>query len=179
MKKIIVYSFLGWLLLLVSCNQNPSLQQYFVDNASQKDFISLDISPSILNIDKAKLTQEQKLALASFDKINVLAFKRSPENQKQFEAQCAQVKTILKDPKYQELIKVGSGKDGASVRYLGTDDHIEEFVIFANRSENGFAIVRVLGQDMNPNSILEMVSVLKNANIDLEQLKPLQSIMTP
>ncbi|MFN8275468.1 MAG: DUF4252 domain-containing protein [Flavobacteriaceae bacterium] len=179
MKNILAFTLFGWFILLVSCDQNPSLQKYFVENAEKKDFISLDVSPNILNVDKAKLTKEQRSALSSFEKINVLAFKRNPENEKQFEAERAQVKTILKDAKYQELIKVGSGKDGASVSYVGPDDHIEEFVIYANRSENGFAIVRVLGKDMNPNAILNMISVLKNANIDLEQLKPLQSMMTP
>jgi hypothetical protein len=179
MKKFLVYFIFVFGLLFTSCHQQPSLQKYFVENAEKKDFISLDVSPSILKVNSEKLTDDQKNALASFEKINVLAFKRNPENEKQFEIERAQVKTILKDVKYQELIKVGSGKDGASVSYVGADDHIEEFVIYANRSENGFAIVRVLGKDMNPNAILNMISVLKNANIDLEQLKPLQSMMTP
>ncbi|MBS7787417.1 DUF4252 domain-containing protein [Flavobacterium sp. CYK-55] len=179
MKKILAYTILGWFALLVSCNQNPSLQKYFVENAEKKDFISLDISPSILKVNTNQLTDEQKQALTSFKKVNVLAFKRNANNLKEFEAERVKIGAILKNPEYQELIKVGSGKDGASVCYVGPDDHISEFIIYANRSENGFAIVRVLGQDMNPNSILEMVSVLKNANIDMEQLKPLQSIMTP
>lgn len=179
MKKFLAYALVCLTLFFVGCDQNPSLQKYFVENAENKDFISLDVSPSILNLDKTKLTDAQKSALASFKKINVLAFKRNDLNLKQFETERAKVKTILKNPKYQELIKVGSGKDGASVAYVGPDEHIEEFVVYANRSENGFAIVRVLGKDMNPNSILEMVSVLKNAHIDLEQLKPLQSMMTP
>jgi hypothetical protein len=41
-------------------------------------------------------------------------------------------------------------KEGASVSFVGTDDHIEEFVFFANKEENGFAVVRILGKDMNP-----------------------------
>ena len=41
-------------------------------------------------------------------------------------------------------MKFGSGKEGAQISYVGTDDHIEEFVIFANKSDNGFAVVRVL-----------------------------------
>jgi len=83
---------------------------------------------------------------------------------------------ILKDKKYQQLMKFGSGKEGASVSYVGSDEHIEEFVLFANKKETGFAVVRILGKDMNPNNIMTMLSVLKESKVDLEQLKPLQEM---
>ena len=165
------------LVILISCNSEPSLQKYFVENTENKDFIALDVSPDILNVDKAKLSAEQTEALNSFDKMNILAFKANDKNQVQFEAERAKLKAILKNPKYQELMKVGSGKDGASVSFVGTDDNIEEFIIFANRKENGFAVVRVLGKDMNPNSIITLMSVLKESKIDMEQLKPLQQLV--
>ncbi|MEP6803932.1 MAG: DUF4252 domain-containing protein, partial [Flavobacterium sp.] len=112
-----------------------------------------------------------------FDKMNILAFKANATNQAQFETERAKVKAILKDPKYQELMKFGSGKDGASISYVGPDDNIEEFVVFANRKENGFAVVRVLGKNMNPNNIMTLMSVLKQSNINMEQLKPLQELI--
>ena len=78
---------------------------------------------------------------------------------------------------YQELMKVGSGKDGASVSFVGDEDHIKEFILFAKKKENGFAVVRILGDDMNPNNIMNMISLLQKSNVDLEQLKPLQELM--
>jgi hypothetical protein len=177
MKRITtIFAFLG-LLLLISCNSEPSLQKYFVENTENKNFIALDVSPTILNIDKTKLSTEQSEALKSFDKMNILAFKRNDKNQADYEAERTKVNTILKNPKYQQLMKFGSGKDGASVSYVGTDENIEEFVIYANRNENGFAIVRVLGKNMNPNNIMTLMSVLKESNIDMEQLKPLQQLI--
>lgn len=173
----LIYSFLAICsLFLISCNSEPSLQKYFVENTENKNFIALDVSPSILNIDKTKLSAEQNQALQSFDKMNILAFKLNPTNKAQFEIERAKVDTILKDEKYQQLMKFGSGKEGASVSFVGTDDHIEEFVLFANKKENGFAVVRILGKDMNPTSIMTMMSVLQSSNIDLEQLKPLQEM---
>jgi hypothetical protein len=74
-------------------------------------------------------------------------------------------------------MKFGSGKEGASVSFVGSDNHIEEFVFFANKKENGFAVVRILGKDMNPTNIMTMISVLKESKIDLEQLKPLQQLL--
>ncbi|MEG0849297.1 MAG: DUF4252 domain-containing protein [Flavobacterium sp.] len=165
------------LLTLVSCNSEPSLQKYFVQNTDNKDFIALDVSSNILNLDKAKLSAQQNEALKSFDKMNILAFKANNKNQAQFETERAKVKAILKDPKYQQLMTFGSGKDGASISYVGTDENIEEFVVFANRKENGFAVVRVLGKNMNPNNIMTLMTVLKQSNIDLEQLKPLQQLV--
>lgn len=165
------------LLTLVSCNSEPTLQKYFVENTENKDFIALDISPNILNLEKTKLSAEQTEAVNSFDKMNILAFKATDKNQVQFEAERAKVKAILKDPKYEQLMKFGSGKDGASVSYVGSEDNIKEFVIFANRKETGFAVVRVLGEDMNPNNIMTLMSVLQKSKIDMEQLKPLEQLL--
>ena len=164
-------------LILGSCNSEPTLQKYFVENTENKDFIALDISSNILNLEKTKLTVAQNEALRSFDKMNVLAFKLNDKNKAEFETERAKVNLILKDKKYQQLMKFGSGKEGASVSFVGTDEHIEEFVFFANKKESGFAVVRILGKDMNPTNIMTMMSVLQQSNIDLEQLKPLQQLM--
>ncbi|SDG78968.1 protein of unknown function [Flavobacterium omnivorum] len=165
-------------LFLISCNSEPTLQKYFVENTENKNFIALDVSPDILNVDKTKLSVAQNDALKSFDKMNVLAFKLNDKNKAEFETERAKVDLILKDKKYQQLMKFGSGKEGASVSFVGTDEHIEEFVFFANKKENGFAVVRILGKDMNPTSVMTMMSVLQQSNIDLEQLKPLQKLMS-
>jgi len=164
--------------LLIGCQKEPSLQKYFVENTSNKSFIALDISPSILNIDKTKLSVEQKQAFQSFDRMNVLAFRVNDSNTAQFEAEREKVNKILKDEKYQQLMKFGSGKEGGSISFVGDDEHIDEFVLYANKKENGFAVVRILGNDMNPTSIMTMVSALKDSNLDLEQLKPLQQMFS-
>lgn len=172
-----IYSIAIFLsLLTVSCNSEPTLQKYFVENTENKDFIALDVSPSILNVDKAKLSSEQSGALEAFDKMNVLAFKLDENNKAEFESERAKVSLILKDKKYQQLMRYGSGSVAASVSYVGTDEHIDEFVLYANSKDAGFAVVRVLGKDMNPNNIITLMSVLKKSNIDMEQLKPLQEM---
>ena len=171
--------YLGMLisLLLSSCNSEPTLQKYFVENSEKKSFVALDLSPSILNLDKTKLTSEQKMALASFDKMNVLAFKLDKTNQAEYNSESQKVTQILKGKTYQELMKVGSGKDGASVSFVGDENHINEFILFAKKKENGFAVIRILGKDMNPNNIMNMISLLKSSTIDMEQLKPLEALI--
>jgi uncharacterized protein YcfL len=174
-SQIITYVIIG--LMLVGCNSKPSLEKYFVENTENKNFVQVDVSPSILNIEKNKLSISEQSALKSFNKMNVLAFKLNDKNQTQFETERTKVSEILKDEKYQQLMKFGSGKEGAQVSYVGNDEHISEFVVFGNSKESGFAIVRVLGKDMNPTSIMTMLSVLKSSKIDLEQLKPLKDLM--
>ena len=156
--------------LLTSCNDEPSLQKYFVEKTENKNFIALDLSPNMLNIDSSKLTADETAALKSFEKVNILAFKLNDSNKAEFESEKVKVSKILKEEKYQQLMKFGSGKDGASVSFVGDDEHIDEFVFYANKKETGFAVVRVLGKNMNPTGIMTLMSVLKNANVDLEQL---------
>nr|WP_294936705.1 DUF4252 domain-containing protein [uncultured Flavobacterium sp.] len=176
MKRFIYIGIVS-ALLFTSCEQKPSLQKYFVENSENKEFISVDIAPSFINVDKVSLTGEEKAALEAFEKINVLAFKADSVNQKQFEAERAKVTEILKDKSYQQLMKVGSGKEGGAIYFVGEDEHIDEFVLYANRKENGFAVVRIVGDDMNPTQVLTMMSLMKKANIDMEQLKPLQALI--
>ena len=131
--RIALYIAILVSLLLSGCNSEPTLQKYFVENSEKKDFIALDVSPTIINMDKTKLTAEQKTALASFDKMNVLAFKLDKSNQKQYDIESQKVTQILKNEKYQNLMKVGSGKDGASVSFVGDENHINEFILFAKK----------------------------------------------
>ena len=137
MKIILIIITLLFSLVFGSCSSEPTLQKYFVENTENKDFIAIDLSSNILDVNKAKLTVAQTEALQSFEKINVLAFKLNDKNKSQFEAERAKVNLILKDPKYQQLMKFSSGKQGASVTYVGTDDHINEFVFFANKNDAG------------------------------------------
>lgn len=175
--KIAIYLAVLVSLVLSSCNTEPTLQKYFVENSDKKNFVAVDVSPSIINMDKTKLTAEQKTALESFDKMNILAFKLDENNKAEYDAESQKVTQILKGKDYQELMKIGSGKDAASVSFVGDENHINEFILFAKKKENGFAVVRILGNDMNPNNIMNIISILKSSNIDMDQLKPLQGLI--
>jgi len=87
MRAIVFLTVFLTSLLLLSCDSKPTIQKYFVANSENKDFVALDISPTILNVDKTKLTAEQKKALESFDKMNVLVFKLDENNQAQYEVE--------------------------------------------------------------------------------------------
>ncbi len=173
MKKIALSLLL---MIFIACKKEPTLQKYFVENTESSDFISVDMSPSILNIKPEVLTTEQQEALKTFKKMNILAFKLNEQNKAKFDGERTKVNEILKNEKYQQLMKFGSGKEGAAVYFVGKDDAIEEFVLYGSKSENGFAVVRILGNKMNPEDFMTLLSALQKSDIDMEQLKPLEGI---
>ena len=176
MKKLLL--LVSVVILLCSCEDKPSLQKYFVENTESSKFIAVDLAPSIIKTDKMALSETEIAALKSFEKMNILAFRTDSTNSVGYEEEIKEVKTILKDESYQQLMKAGSGNDGAAIYFVGDDDeHIEEFVVLVGKKENGFAVVRVLGKDMNPTHIMNMLSLLQKSQVNLDQLKPLQQLM--
>lgn len=164
-------------LFLFSCNNEPSLQKYFVENSESSDFIAVDLGASVINTEKMTLSQEDKDALQSFEKMNIIAFKKDSLNDAKYQTESQKVKSLLKDEKYQELMRMGSGSNGGAIYFVGEEEHIDEFVLFATGKETGFAVVRILGNDMNPSYIVNLMGLLQKAEVDLEQLKPLQGFM--
>lgn len=154
-----------------SCDQNPSLQTYFVDNELKPGFTSIDIPTSLLNIEQTSLTEEQKEAYKSIDKLNMLAFVLSDNNKAEYEVELNKVKEILNNPKYQELMRAGNSTDGKFViKYLGDEDSIDELIIFGNANEKGFAIIRVLGDDMSAQKVVKLYSAVDASNINESQI---------
>ena len=163
--------------LAISCSNKPTLQKYFVEHTEDKDFIALDVSPSILKVDETSLNEDEKKALETFDKMNIIAFKKDSINDTKFKDEVTKVKTILKGEEYQQLMKFGSTKQGAAIYFIGEDDDIDEFVVYANNATSGFAIVRVLGDNMNPNDVMTLFEIMRKSKVDLDQLKPLVGIL--
>ncbi len=156
----------------VSCNQNSSLQAYYVDNELKPGFTSVDIPTSFLKIDETSLTPEQKEAYNSVDKLNMLAFVITEDNKDQYQEELAKVNSILKDSKYNELMRAGNSVDGKFVmKYIGDDDEVDEFILFGNANDKGFAVIRILGDDMNPNQIASLAQGINLSDIDASQVQ--------
>ncbi|MFM2231148.1 MAG: hypothetical protein RL607_2406 [Bacteroidota bacterium] len=179
MKIIYALTFL-LSLLLFSCQSEPSMQQYFVDNQQKKGFSVFDVPSSIINTDKATLTPEQKRVLGTFKKLNVLFYKADPKNPKAMDVQRKQVQSILKDTThYQQLMKFGSGKEGGSISFVGSDDAVDEIILYGSKSDGGLAVIRILGDHMNPADAMTFLSVLQSSDVNMQQLEPLKGILKP
>lgn len=169
--KIIISAFL-LVTLSMSCTQKETLQSYFVKHQESPNFMSLDIPLSILDIDQAELNEEQKEAYESINKLNMLGYSLKEGNEKEFNNEIKQVKTILDDKKYEELMRAGNSTDGKIVvKYIGSDSKIDELIVFGTMNNKGFAIVRVLGDDMEPLKILKLGNVAQGINAEESQIK--------
>ncbi len=163
------------LLLVVaytSCNQGPTLQTYFVDNQVKPGFLSVDAPIGLLNVEEVELTKEQEEAYKSIDKLNILAYRIDDSNKAEYELELANVKTILKNPKYEELMRGGNSVDGRfMVMFIGEVDNVDELILFGNANDKGFVVARVLGDDMNAGKIMSLQSVLKDMDFENANLK--------
>lgn len=150
-----------------SCNQGPTLQTYYVDNELKPGFASFDVPTSFINVENVDMTAEQKEAYNSVDKLNVLTFLKEDTDADEYKLELEKVKTILKDPKYEELMRGGNSTDGKFVvKFLGEVDNIDELIIFGHANNKGFMIARILGDDMNAGKLMSLSSVLENAKFE-------------
>lgn len=160
-------------LTLVSCDSKPSLQKYFVEKSKSNEFMSFDLGTDIIKAADADISADQKKALEAVRKLNVLIFKPDSTNtgNVRYKEETAQVKSILKKGEYEELMRIGSGKDGASISMLGENDDIDEFVVFLHK-DGTFGLIRVLGNDMTPNDVMTIMQLVKKSGVDMAQLQP-------
>lgn len=167
--------FLG----LTSCNDGKSLENYFVKKSENPAFIALDLSPSIIRPDPKNMTAAQSEALEKIDKLNILMFRRTDQNLGAYKAEKDSVLQILKSGKYQQLSKMSRGKMGFSINMKGkeTDEKTDEFVVNAYTEDTGFAVIRLLGDDMTLNDITSVLSLMQQSDVDMEQLKPLRDML--
>lgn len=159
---------------LYSCNTSPSLQQYYVEKAENPNFISVDIPASILKVSEIDLTPEQKSAYESLRKFNVLAFRLTEENKSEFDGEKEKINQILKNDDYEELMRINSGTSRGVVKILGDEESIDEVILYGNDDNMGFALVRVLGDDMRPENIMQLMEVIQKGNLDEAGLEPLK-----
>lgn len=157
-------------LLFIGCSSNQSLQEYYVDSAENPNFISLDLPASILNLEQADLTESQMTAVQSLRKLNVLAFRKTASNNTEYEVEKGKVTAILKNKNFKELMKLNSQYGKGYVKYLGEEDAIDEVIIYGNMDDKGFALVRVLGKDMNPAYLVQLLQALQKSDYNGEGL---------
>lgn len=176
MKK--AYQLVAIILLLImsACSSTQSLQEYYVDSSQDPNFLSFDIPASVLNLEKVDLPQEQQTAIESLRKLNILAFRKTSENTAEYKIEKTNVKAILKNDKFIELMKMNTPYGKATIKYLGDEDAIDEVIIYGDSDDKGFAVIRVLGNDMNPGNIIQLMQAIQKSDYKGEGLGQLQDL---
>jgi hypothetical protein len=164
-KNIVMSLFI--VVALTSCNYGETLQSYFVANQETPNFISIDIPVSFVSVENIELTEDQKEAYESIDKLNMLGYTLKDDNVEEYKLELTKIQALLKNEQYQELFRGGNSTDGKVViKYIGDDDSIDELIIFGTANDKGFAIIRVLGDNMQPAKIITLGDVVGKMNSD-------------
>ncbi|MEM9647776.1 MAG: DUF4252 domain-containing protein [Bacteroidota bacterium] len=170
MKHVIKSIWVAAAVLLASCSSQQSLQEYYVDNSENPNFIAIDLPASILKMDGVDLTETQSEAIESLRKFNLLAFKKTEDNAEEYKIEKTKVKEILKGGDFVELMKINSQYGKGVIKYIGDEDAIDEVIIYGDSSDKGFALVRVLGKDMNPAHIVQLMQAIQKSDYKGEGL---------
>lgn len=153
-------------IVITSCENDKSIQKYYVENQEDTDFMAMDFPTSMFaNMDS--MDAEQKQTLETVKKINVLALQKSQDPQK-FETKKTELKDILSDDDYQLLMNFASNGRTIELYYTGDEEAIDELIAFAYDDDNGMVVGRVLGDDMNPSNIIKMVKGLDSNSLNFE-----------
>ncbi|MFT5249670.1 MAG: hypothetical protein ACI93P_001397 [bacterium] len=163
-------------LTLFSCNNEQSLQRYLVDRQDDNSFLKIDIAASLLQTDGNNLSQEEKDILATVKKVNVVAYPIKGANAANYVVKRQELKNIIDQEQYKMLMKYGSNKQGATLKYLGEEDAIDEIIVFASDDEKGFALFRLLGANMEPAKMMKLMNAIEKGDVDIYKLKSIGSI---
>ena len=158
-------------LSMISCNNDPSLQKYLVDKQDDDKFMKIDLATSLLQSDESNFTPEEQQVLNSVKKINVVAYPLKGSNKEGYDTERKKIQEILAAEEYQTLMKMGSNKQGATLKFTGEEDAIDELIVFASDNEKGFAVFRLIGDDMEPDNLIKLMSSIDKGDIDVSQLK--------
>lgn len=154
----------------VSCQNETSLQEFYVENQNDNQYIAFDIPVSLLTGDNSNLNTEQKATLETIRKVNILGFPKKKENKEIFEQEQEKLTKILKSDKYNLLMRYGGGDRKAELYYLGEEDAIDELIVFGADDDKGFGIARVTGNDMKPEDIIRLFKSLEKGELNIDGL---------
>lgn len=151
----------------VACQQK-SLQHYIVKRSENPDFLLVNIVPK--DILKTK-NLENESTLNIIEKINVLALNKSDslKTKKEYE----EIKTILKNEEYQDLVRTQSKGSSFQVDYVGNDEDIKEVIVLINEKQKKLVLLRFIANGLNINQLSKLSSALQESTIEKENAEKL------
>lgn len=164
-----------FVLLASSCKNEKSLQTYLVETSEKEGFITGDIPVSSLISPKADVSDEIKETIKSVQKINVAFLQKTTDNKALYETEKNTLKNIFTNKDYKSLGKMKAQGMNVTVYFTGETDAIDEIIAFGYSNEVGVGVARLLGKNMSPAKMLEM---LNSINVDQESMKNFGNIFS-
>jgi hypothetical protein len=155
---------------LTSCS-DKSLQKYLVEKQDDDKFVKMDIAASLLQGKNSSFSQEEKDVLNTIKKVNVVAYPIVDGDTADYEKERQELKAILDQEKYKELTRINSNDWNATLKYTGEEDAIDEVIVFASDNSRGFAVFRLLGENMRPDQMLKLMESAERGDLDISKLE--------
>jgi hypothetical protein len=153
--------------LMISCEQGPSLQQYFVEKMEDPSFLIVNLPIQLDSIFQKDITAKDRELISSIGKLNLLFYKKDKNHPEKYKTEVGKVKAILSEDRYQHLMDFKAfDKAQGNLLFEGKTDQIEEGIVFVDASEMGFGVLRILGDQINPAALLSL-----SKKIDPEQFE--------
>jgi len=169
MKKLTTICSLVFLVLFASaCKNEKSLQSYLVESSGKDGFYTGDLPVGSLLTAKADVSDEVKETIKSVKKINVVFLRKTDDNTADYEAEKAKLKNIFTSDEYKSLGSIKAKGMNVKVYYTGNTDSLDEVIAFGYSKEVGVGVARLLGQNMNPAKVIEMMNSVKMDASSLE-----------
>lgn len=168
-------AFILGAMALVSCN-DKSLQKYLVEKQDDDKFVKMDIAASLLEGKKSNFTQEEKDILRTIKKVNVVAYPIAGGDMADYEKERQKLRSILDQEQYKELTRIKSKQWNATLKYTGEEDAIDEVIVFASDDSRGFAVFRLLGENMRPDQMIKLMNSAERGDLDVSKLEGLGEI---
>lgn len=164
MKKLTtVITLLVFTMVFTSCKKE-SLQSYLVESQEKEGFITVDLPISFLKAKEGTSEDVQK-TIESIKKINVVALPYKG-NEAAYQVEKEKIKTIISESNdYKRLMKMNMKGVQMDLYYSGKSDAIDEIIAFGYSESMGVGVARILGENMNPSNIMEM---MQNIDVDTQ-----------
>ncbi|MFT5104283.1 MAG: hypothetical protein ACI86C_001947 [Candidatus Latescibacterota bacterium] len=156
---------------LMSCSNGKSLQKYLVEKQDDDKFMKIDLATSLLKAKENTLSEDEMNILKTVKKINVVAYPMAEGNMANYEAEKQNISELLSQDKYKTLMKMGSNNQGATLKYVGEEDAIDELIVLASDDSKGFAVFRLLGDNMNPADMIKLMTSIEKGDVDIKSLQ--------
>lgn len=151
-----------------ACKNEKSLQSYLVESSGKDGFYTGDLPVGSLLTAEADVSDEVKETIKSVKKINVVFLRKTDDNTADYEAEKAKLKNIFTSDEYKSLGSVKAKGMNVKVYYTGNTDSLDEVIAFGYSKEVGVGVARLLGQNMNPAKVIEMMNSVKMDASNLE-----------
>ncbi|MGB0788704.1 MAG: DUF4252 domain-containing protein [Marinirhabdus sp.] len=180
MVTVVKYAMALVLVLLAcaSCSSEKSLQKYLVEKQDDPNFVKVDVATSLFENATTTMGEDEKEVLKTLKKINIVAYPIENGNVAAYKLQKDEALQVLSQEKYKMLMKMGSNKQGLTLKYLGEDDSIDELIVFGNDNKRGFAIFRLLGENMEPEKLVAAIQGMDMSEIELPGLGNVEGIFS-